>query len=401
MYSNSTAERTEIMMELDASSLNRIIGRINGDLPGPTIIFVGGIHGNEPSGAIALKKVMADLEKQKPTIHGTILALAGNLKALKLGKRFIGQDLNRMWFQPVLDQLLNTPIEALKPEEEEVVEIYSAIKNLLKGTPGPFYFFDLHTTSGETGPFLTVNDSLLNRNFSIQFPAPIILGIEEYIVGPLLSYINELGYIAFGFEGGQHEDPKSVDRHEAFIRLALAFSGVLDEKDIPYQDSLKELSVPTASKQGIFEIIFRYEIPAGTQFKMLPGFKNFQAVQKHELLAMHDGKEVKVPRSGMLFMPLYQDQGEDGFFIIRRIPMFALQLSAFLRKKKIDRFLGYLPGVRWTSERRDELMVNKNIARFFTKQFFHLLGYRSRKISDRKILMRNREFASRYLDYKN
>ena len=35
-------------------------------------------------------------------------------------------------------------------------------------------------------------------------------GIEEYLNGPLLSYINELGYVAFGFEGGQHDDISAI-----------------------------------------------------------------------------------------------------------------------------------------------------------------------------------------------
>lgn len=51
---------------------------------------------------------------------------------------------------------------------------------------------------------------------------------------------------------------------------------------------------------------------------MLPGFINFQAVEKGMVLAIENGKEVIAPNSGNIFMPLYQNQSADGFFIIER-----------------------------------------------------------------------------------
>ena len=39
---------------------------------------------------------------------------------------------------------------------------------------------------------------------------PIVLGIEEYLQGPLLSYINTLGYVSLGFESGQHDNKQAI-----------------------------------------------------------------------------------------------------------------------------------------------------------------------------------------------
>ena len=52
----ATALNPEIMVET-----KRIIGHIKGDLPGPTLIFFGGIHGNEQSGVTALEHVFKEL----------------------------------------------------------------------------------------------------------------------------------------------------------------------------------------------------------------------------------------------------------------------------------------------------------------------------------------------------
>ena len=52
---------------------------------------------------------------------------------------------------------------------------------------------------------------------------------------------------------------------------------------------------------------------------MMPGFKNFQPIEKGQLLG-HDARgEVRAPKNGCILMPLYQQQGDEGFFIIKVI----------------------------------------------------------------------------------
>jgi len=77
---------------------DRIIGRYQGKQAGPLLIFIAGIHGNETAGVKALKEVFEILETQKPEIHGSIVGLAGNLRALSQEVRYIDEDLNRLWF---------------------------------------------------------------------------------------------------------------------------------------------------------------------------------------------------------------------------------------------------------------------------------------------------------------
>ena len=60
--------------------VTRIIGKITGSLPGPTIVFFGGIHGNETSGVFALKEVFDGLNNEE--VKGTVYAISGNLNDL-------------------------------------------------------------------------------------------------------------------------------------------------------------------------------------------------------------------------------------------------------------------------------------------------------------------------------
>ena len=124
---------------------------------------------------------------------------------------------------------------------------------------------------------------------------------------------------------------------------------------------------------------------------MKPGFESFGKIEKNTLLASHNGKTILASQSGILFMPLYQKLGADGFFIVRLIPKSILKISAFVRKIKADRFLTLLPGVSWADASRERLMVNLKVARFFNKKFFHLMGYRNRVVDKTHILMNNRE----------
>jgi succinylglutamate desuccinylase len=49
---------------------------------------------------------------------------------------------------------------------------------------------------------------------------------------------------------------------------------------------------------------------------MLPGFKNFQKIQKAEKLATNVNGSIVSDLDGYILMPLYQHIGEDGFFIV-------------------------------------------------------------------------------------
>lgn len=385
---------------LDAHiSVGRIIDEIKGNKPGPTLIFTGGVHGNEPSGIFALERVMREIRNQNTPVNGSIHAISGNLWALERGERFHKQDLNRLWRGETLKKLENGTLTEENHDITQQKEIHGVIQNILKTEEGPFYFMDLHTTSSDTIPFLTVNDSLLNRRYAEQYPVPMILGIEEYLDGPLLSYINELGYVAFGYEAGQHDDLSSIENHIAFIYLTLVFTGAVKKEDIDFAHYYNTLAKTTVHSRGIFEIYHRHEIKEGEVFTMHPGYCNFQWVNKGQPLAFSNGVEITANKKGRIFMPLYQNQGNDGFFAVRKISPIFLKISAVLRRFRADRLLTWLPGISWASDKKDALIVNRKVARLMAKQFFHLMGYRSKRIDKNHLIVKNREASSRTKDY--
>ena len=211
------------------------------------------------------------------------------------------------------------------------------------------------------------------------------MGIEEYLDGPLLTFINEFGHIALGFEGGAHDDPASVASCEAFIWKALVRSGCVQKSNIIDFEKYRRVLSNLCCEYQFFAINYRYALENGENFVMEQGFKNFEPIEKGQLLAKSDGKEIRAGQKGRIFMPLYQDLGEDGFFVLHRISKFWLNASIAARKLKINQFLRLIPGVRQEPGNNFTLIVNPKIARFLTKEIFHLFGYRQQIYKDDKL----------------
>jgi hypothetical protein len=376
---------------------NRILGDIRGANKSPTVIIFAGIHGNEKAGVKASERVLHKIKKDNIQFNGNLYVILGNINALNNGIRFETVDLNRIWNKKIIDRIKNNIID-LNSDIKEQIEIFKIIKDILNKNKGPFYFLDLHTTSSSSIPFITISDSLNNRKFSSNFPGPVVLGIEEYLDGPLLTYINEFGHIALGFEGGEHNDNRSITYCEAFIWKALVKSKCLDKKNITnYLKYKKDLS-NLCCKHEFFEIKYRYALKGDEKFKMIPGFKNFETIQKFQKLAQSNGEIITANEKGLIFMPLYQDLGEDGFFILQKISVFWLKISVAARKLKINHFLRLIPGVKKDPDNNFTLIVDPKIAKYLAKDIFHLFGYRQQIFKDNKLHMIKRDRNKTYFE---
>ena len=89
-------------------------------------------------------------------------------------------------------------------------------------------------------------------------------------------------------------------------------------------------------------------------------------------------------------MPLYQGQGEDGFFLVRAVRRSWLGFSAWLRGTPIERLLHWLPGVSRHPQDVGGFLVDQHRARWLALQLFHLLGYTRKGKRERILHMRRR-----------
>ncbi len=302
---------------------NRILFSCCGDKKGPFVIFSGGIHGNEPSGVLALKNVFAQIVERNLKIHGSVLTFIGNRNALNSGQRYATIDLNRLWTDKNIKKLHSAGFapNELNPDVIEMIKIDELVREFENRASGKeHYFIDLHTTSAPSVPFAVVDRSQHCIDTALQFPLPVVINLNEYIKGTMLNYLDKRNFHGLVFEAGQHDDPMSIKKHEAIVWLVLVQTGALSKDDVPDFDAYFELlNGLSDDPHKLFEIVHREAIQEGESFEMRPGFVNFQAIKKGDFLGEKCGKKLIAPHTGRIFMPLYQSKGTDGYFIIKRI----------------------------------------------------------------------------------
>ncbi|PZX48403.1 succinylglutamate desuccinylase/aspartoacylase family protein [Algoriphagus chordae] len=305
---------------LDKENLSRVIGEYPAEpsdqTPGPYLLVSGGVHGNEPSGVLALQRVFKKLLEEKPAIKGKIVGVAGNIVALKKGVRLIDKDLNRVCTLEN-EKLLKAGKMLDFHEGSEFNELLKIVEKLEEEEFNTeFHFMDLHTTSSDTAPYISVNRREDSFGFAGQMPLPVVKGIEKYIPGHFDHYQTLKGHAGFTMEAGQHDDPKSVDYHEAAIWVILVKTGMLEKSAIAYDKYYKLLEKASPTNDN-FEVTYRQDIGEDQYFKMDPGYSNFTEIKKGQRLASLDGEAILSKIEGRVFLPLYQTQGSDGFFIVK------------------------------------------------------------------------------------
>ena len=309
----------------------RVIGSFEGKEKGTLLIVFGGMHGNEPAGYKAIDLMIKMIEVEPITnpnfvFKGKILGLIGNLKAKIQGVRYLSEDLNRCWYPEKIKKINSLEYNQLGTEEQEIKEILEIIhREIREYKPENVFILDLHTTSSKGGIFTIVPDDLNTVQKAIQLNAPVILGLLNGVKGTSTEYFSGdvLGVpsTSLTFESGNHNDILSVNRAIAALTNLMTITGNFDKKHVEnrHDKLLKEFSegLPKLSR-----LLYKHKISEKDGFKMKPGYNNFQEISKGEILAEDKNGNIISQYDGRILMPLYQKQGEEGFFIIEEIKDF-------------------------------------------------------------------------------
>ena len=243
------------------------IGHLRGEAPGPTLLVVGGLHGNEPAGVSACRRVLE--------LRGGDTRASG--------------------------------------------AVTGEIDGVLARARGPVFALDLHTTSAEGAAFAIVGGET-DLGFAAGFALPGIVGMKETLEGVLSAYLGARGVVALAIEGGQSESAAAAANLESVITVGLAAAGVLAPAAIPGWQEARDLLVRRRGDlPQLIEVALRHEVRPDAGFRMEPGFANIQRAAAGTLLAREHGAEIRAPFDGVLLLPLYQPQGSDGFFYGREL----------------------------------------------------------------------------------
>ena len=156
------------------SGRSRELGHSRGARPGPTLVLIGGVHGNEPGGVAAIRAVLGQLGRVEH--RGEVVGLAGNLAALERGVRCNQRDLNRGWSEERLAALLDADPSTLANEDLEQRQLAARLAELSAQAVGPMAVLDLHSMSGPGAPFTCMADVVRNRKLAFGLPIPVVVG---------------------------------------------------------------------------------------------------------------------------------------------------------------------------------------------------------------------------------
>lgn len=374
--------------------IERELGSYDAGQAGPTLLICAGIHGNEPAGIFAVRHFLAKLHELALPIAGRIEAIAGNLGALAKDQRYQARDLNRGWSADRVDALRRRDASQDSPEDAEQRAMLGLFDRVEAGRQGPLVFVDLHTSSGDSAPFTCTGDTLPNRALALALPLPLILGLEETIDGAVLDWFNARGHAALAIEGGQHSRAETIDNHEACLWVLLSAIGMLSKDAVPaLATHLQHLQRAAQGTPPVVEITYRHVVQPTDQFRMRPGYASFDPIAKGQVMGEAASGPVTAPSAGRVLLPLYQAQGDDGFFAGRDVRPLWLLVAKWLRRARFDRVMRLLPGVRRAKDDPNTILASRRVARWFLVEVFHLLGYRKERVQ-RDAMVFTRRFAN-------
>ncbi len=257
--------------------------------PGPHVLAVSLIHGNEFAGAIVLAELLATNFRPK---HGRLTLGFANLAAFAqfdpenpTASRYVEEDMNRVWDDY---QLFGVRHSAELDRAREILPLVDTTDMLL----------DLHTMLWPADPSLLCGAGPRGRDlaFAIGTPGQVIADAGHVGGKRLIDYGRftegaEQNAACVLVEAGQHWHPNAVTQSRATLRSLLRHAGMLDAPPPDHKPSFAQVIQTITARSNRFHFTRPYR---GGEF-----------VRRAGTIIAHDGEaEITTPEDNlMLVMP--------------------------------------------------------------------------------------------------
>ena len=193
------------------------------DWPKPYVGVGGSMHGNEPCGAEAIRRIAFAFENGTlAPAKGTIFLVHANPEATSQGRRHTreGEDLNRLWDFEFTETLRE---EAWGYEHHRVLEL----KEVLGGLD---VFLDLHSAGTSTPAFGVSNGEAqideIAKQIGIAYLVQSWHGLADKVI---IGFLKLTGIPALSVECGAHDDPKISETAQEIAMNFLRVTGAIDD----------------------------------------------------------------------------------------------------------------------------------------------------------------------------
>jgi predicted deacylase len=270
------------------------IVRFEGPEPGPSLLFLGGVHGEEKPGYQALDKLIGELQSGRVRLLRGRLTVAArvNAEAVRLGRHSIDENLNR------IVRRYDAPASHEQKLANELLPLLEAADAVL----------DLHGTPAPSRPFVFLDEeSPENRAWAEALGADfLLLGWPAlYAAGKTVTtteHAHILGKHALTVEVGQNDDPAGAELGCAFALRSMAHFG---------------LALPVAPERPSRSLRFTRVIFRERHGAFARDWRNFDPVKKGDVVVRYaDGGELTASEDGFIVMPFAEAKiGEEWYYL--------------------------------------------------------------------------------------
>ena len=215
----------------------------------PEIAVVAGVHGDEPCGVRAVKRLL----DERPTVERPVKLVVVNEAALERQVRFVDEDLNRAF---------PGDSHAKTHEGRLAHELIEELEGCLS--------FSMHSTQSHAEPFAIVNQ-VNERATSIcpQLPVQAMVETSEFAEGRLFSQI-ETVEVECGLQGSETAAQNALRLTRSFLTAVDALPGDTVGRDLPVYRLVDAIPKGEADSYEVFVDNFT-EIEPGDPFAAADG----------------------------------------------------------------------------------------------------------------------------------
>lgn len=265
---------------------------IKSNQPGPTVVILGGVHGNETCGVEALK-ILQNLTIAK----GNLILIYGNPKAIEQNVRCVEQNLNRMFCDDA----------RLTPELKASYE-YQRSREIMPYLDTADYSLDLHASfTPGSEPFIICESNALSL---VQYLPQnrVCYGFTRLEPGGTDGYMNEQGKVGVCVECGYLGNPKSTQSAIQSAQLFLQALGMLSSANLVANQ-----------KQYCVEAYELYYTKTDC-FKLARTFQDFEPIKVDETIG-YDGDVAIVSQVDqmILFARERSAVGAEAFLLVKKL----------------------------------------------------------------------------------
>lgn len=243
--------------------------------PGPNLVIMAGVHGDETCGLNAFEAILPTF---KP-LQGQVTFIVGNPKAVQIGKREFEGNLNRM-FRP----------DSEITEAESNTYAYKRSRELMPILSKADALLDIHSsTTKQTIPFVICE----KQSFEVAAKLPVeivVSGIDVLHPTGTDAYVNQSGGLGICIECGNHNDPKATNTAIEAIIGFLSYFSVTTEK-----------SNDIINKQRFVNAKWIYINK--NEFNLSKDFQEFEKICKGSIIGFDGAEQIEAPYDGVILFP--------------------------------------------------------------------------------------------------